>query len=320
MRTTGEGLPEPAIRLAETAPAVPQPVVAAACGTCNRRCRKSRIADEDANLDIPPEIPPAGQIGSPQEEPQAASLAFLDEDPLRNSAKYLRRRHHGRAERPAALGARRRAGRDGSGIKIAALKESAASGETVPARTIEPAGKPGGPPRAQRQAACQSREMSRRRDLFRSPRRAVQGQEAVAQVVMNRVFSGYYPNNVCGVVYQNARRHLACQFTFACEGKDLNKIDEPDMWEQAKSIAKDMLDGKIWLAEVGHATHYHAYWVHPSWVHEMTQALQARRAHFLSAARTGATATPSRYGRCAPKERRKRRPRARRARRARPRN
>jgi spore germination cell wall hydrolase CwlJ-like protein len=97
------------------------------------------------------------------------------------------------------------------------------------------------------------------------------GQQAVAQVVMNRVFSGYYPNDVCGVVYQNSGRHLACQFTFACEGKDLNKVDEPDMWEQAKKIAKDMLDGKIWLTEVGHATHYHAYWVHPSWVHEMTK-------------------------------------------------
>ena len=97
----------------------------------------------------------------------------------------------------------------------------------------------------------------------------LRGQMAVAQVVMNRVFSGFYPNNVCGVVYQNANRHLACQFTFACEGKDLSRIDEPDMWEQAKRIAKDMLDGKIWLAEVGHATHYHAYWVHPSWVHEM---------------------------------------------------
>jgi spore germination cell wall hydrolase CwlJ-like protein len=97
------------------------------------------------------------------------------------------------------------------------------------------------------------------------------GQEAVAQVVMNRVFSGYYPNDVCGVVYQNANRHLRCQFTFACEGKDLSAKDEPDMWEQAKRIARDMLSGKIWLAEVGHATHYHAYWVHPSWVHEMTK-------------------------------------------------
>ena len=106
---------------------------------------------------------------------------------------------------------------------------------------------------------------------FEARGEVMKGQEAVAQVVMNRVFSGRYPHDVCGVVYQNARRHLACQFTFACEGKDLNKIDEPDMWEQAKQIARDMLDGKIWLAEVGHATHYHAYWVHPSWVHEMTR-------------------------------------------------
>ncbi|MGH6671386.1 MAG: cell wall hydrolase [Xanthobacteraceae bacterium] len=97
------------------------------------------------------------------------------------------------------------------------------------------------------------------------------GQEAVAQVVMNRVFSGYYPNNVCGVVYQNASHYLACQFTFACEGRNLHRIDEPVMWAQAKRIASDELDGKIWLADIGHATHYHAYWVHPSWVHEMTR-------------------------------------------------
>jgi hypothetical protein len=43
------------------------------------------------------------------------------------------------------------------------------------------------------------------------------------------------------------------------------------MWVQAKQIAKDTLDGKIWLPDIGHATHYHAYWVRPSWVHEMTK-------------------------------------------------
>jgi spore germination cell wall hydrolase CwlJ-like protein len=94
------------------------------------------------------------------------------------------------------------------------------------------------------------------------------GQIAVAQVVMNRVFSGFYPNSVCGVVYQNADRHNACQFTFACDDvKDT--IDEPDMWEQAKEISHDMIGGKMWLPEIGHSTHYHAYWVHPSWVNEM---------------------------------------------------
>jgi spore germination cell wall hydrolase CwlJ-like protein len=103
---------------------------------------------------------------------------------------------------------------------------------------------------------------------FEARGEAVRGQIAVAQVVMNRVFSGFYPNSVCGVVYQNAHRHLACQFTFACDG--LSKaITEPQAWARATIIAKDTLDGKYWLAEVSKATHYHAYWVRPSWVREM---------------------------------------------------
>lgn len=103
---------------------------------------------------------------------------------------------------------------------------------------------------------------------FESRGEPKRGQIAVAQVVVNRVFSGYYPADVCGTVYQNAQRHLACQFTFACDNvKDV--IREPDMWVQAKEIAADMLDGKLWLTSVGRATHYHAYWVHPSWVREM---------------------------------------------------
>jgi spore germination cell wall hydrolase CwlJ-like protein len=96
----------------------------------------------------------------------------------------------------------------------------------------------------------------------------VRGQIAVAQVVMNRVFSGYYPNDVCGVVYQDAHRHLACQFTFACDGHR-DRVDELDAWMRAREIARDTLDGKFWLADVGKATHYHAYWVHPRWVREM---------------------------------------------------
>jgi spore germination cell wall hydrolase CwlJ-like protein len=98
----------------------------------------------------------------------------------------------------------------------------------------------------------------------------VRGQIAVAQVVMNRVFSGYYPNTVCGVVYQNSHRRLRCQFTFACDGIR-DRITEPDAWDRAKEIARETLDGKLWLADVGKATHYHAYWVHPSWVREMAR-------------------------------------------------
>jgi spore germination cell wall hydrolase CwlJ-like protein len=103
---------------------------------------------------------------------------------------------------------------------------------------------------------------------FEARGEAVRGQIAVAQVVMNRTFSGFYPNTVCGVVYQNKHRHFACQFTFACDNI-ADVVREPDMWDRARKIAKAMLDGQLWLPEVDKSTHYHAYWVRPSWVSEM---------------------------------------------------
>jgi spore germination cell wall hydrolase CwlJ-like protein len=103
---------------------------------------------------------------------------------------------------------------------------------------------------------------------FEARGEAVRGQIAVAQVVLNRAFSGFYPTTVCGVVYQNKNRHFACQFTFACDNV-ADVVREPDMWDRAKKIAKAMLDGRLWLPEVGKSTHYHAYWVRPSWVSEM---------------------------------------------------
>jgi len=103
---------------------------------------------------------------------------------------------------------------------------------------------------------------------FEARSEPVSGQIAVAQVVMNRVFSGFYPNDVCGVIYQNAYRHLACQFTFACDGKS-KAINERGAWARANRIAKQTLDGQLYVAAVGPSTHYHAVYVHPNWVREM---------------------------------------------------
>lgn len=103
---------------------------------------------------------------------------------------------------------------------------------------------------------------------FESRGEPVRGQVAVAQVVMNRVFSGYYPADVCRAVYQNAKRKLACQFTFACDNIP-DVVNEPRLWDQAKQIAADMLDGLLWDEKVGRATHYHARSVRPNWIREM---------------------------------------------------
>ena len=231
------------------------------------------VDDDDFIADQPPEIPAAGERNSAS----LAALSFTDTDPSEDTAQTF----FGDGTMGAPSGLQRWApgaepvpvaGAIDPDVKMAALEGGADGGETLvkkddssllesPADRLKLAGKP-----LAKAEKCLADAV-----YFEARGEPYKGQQAVAQVVMNRVFSGYYPNDVCGVVYQNAGRHLACQFTFACEGKDLNKVDEPDMWEQAKQIAKDMLDGKIWLAEVGHATHYHAYWVHPSWVHEMTK-------------------------------------------------
>ncbi|GLS45531.1 spore germination cell wall hydrolase CwlJ-like protein [Methylobacterium brachythecii] len=91
-----------------------------------------------------------------------------------------------------------------------------------------------------------------------------EGQAAVAQVILNRVKSGLYPSNVCGVVYQNRHRYMGCQFSFACEGKSL-RITDAGSWQTATRIAGAVIEGKTYLSEVGGATHYHADYVRPGW-------------------------------------------------------
>lgn len=108
---------------------------------------------------------------------------------------------------------------------------------------------------------------------FEARSEPIRGQMAVAQVVINRVFSGFYPNDVCGVVYQNANRHLSCQFTFACDGKS-KAITERSHWAVANRIARQTLDGQIYVPEVGKSTHYHAAYVHPNWAHEMRKLVR----------------------------------------------
>lgn len=103
---------------------------------------------------------------------------------------------------------------------------------------------------------------------FEARNEPARGQQAVAQVVLNRVFSPYYPKDVCSVVYQNAHRHLSCQFTFACDGKP-EAISERGAWSRASRIAKQTLSAQVWLPEVNKATHYHAAYVRPNWVRDM---------------------------------------------------
>ena len=99
---------------------------------------------------------------------------------------------------------------------------------------------------------------------FESRGEAYRGQVAVAQVVMNRLRHPLYPKSICGVVYQNANMHNACQFSFACDGIPETIYDKKS-WVQALDIAKQVSAGTLYLPEVANATHYHATYVYPDW-------------------------------------------------------
>ena len=90
-----------------------------------------------------------------------------------------------------------------------------------------------------------------------------EGQEAVAQVVLNRVRDPNYPNTVCGVVFQGAERVTGCQFSFTCDGA-LAQAPVAWAWKRAEAVADRALNGHV-AVKVGTATHYHADYVRPWW-------------------------------------------------------
>lgn len=88
------------------------------------------------------------------------------------------------------------------------------------------------------------------------------GQQAVAQVVLNRVRHPAFPDTVCGVVYQGSERR-GCQFSFACDGS-MARAPSRVWWSRAQKVAAAALAGHV-FAPVGLATHYHTYAVRPAW-------------------------------------------------------
>jgi spore germination cell wall hydrolase CwlJ-like protein len=109
-----------------------------------------------------------------------------------------------------------------------------------------------------RQHACLSQAI-----YFEARGESQRGQIAVAEVIMNRVRSGYYPASVCGVVYQGSHRATGCQFTFTCDGS-LGHRPRGRAWERAQRVATAVMLGYTRPITQG-ATHYHTHAVNPVW-------------------------------------------------------
>lgn len=93
-----------------------------------------------------------------------------------------------------------------------------------------------------------------------------QGQVAVAQVVLNRLFDGRFPNTIRGVVSQ--RNSNTCQFTWVCRvGLRPPRYNED--WQEAIFIARyvyynygfieDFTDGSLYFHHVGGMRRHRTY-------------------------------------------------------------
>ena len=99
---------------------------------------------------------------------------------------------------------------------------------------------------------------------------SIDGQIAVAEVVMNRVADPRYPNTVCEVVKQG-RQHPSgammrnkCQFSWYCDGKH-DRPQNEDLWIDAQMLAYQMVHEDKYRGITEGATHYHATYVKPHW-------------------------------------------------------
>lgn len=99
---------------------------------------------------------------------------------------------------------------------------------------------------------------------FESRGEPLEGQLAVAKVVINRANSGLYPSDYCSVVTQPA------QFSFVRRGVIPDADEGSDAWRRATAIAQIAEDG-LWECQARDALYFHATYVRPKWASAKTQ-------------------------------------------------
>jgi spore germination cell wall hydrolase CwlJ-like protein len=92
------------------------------------------------------------------------------------------------------------------------------------------------------------------------------GQYAVAEVTMNRVASEYYPDTVCGVVYQKRWDYLRKRYVSAFSWTELDSQPAPEgrEWRRALEVAEAVYY-KRYLPRLEGVLHYHSVYIKPSW-------------------------------------------------------
>ena len=114
---------------------------------------------------------------------------------------------------------------------------------------------------------------------------SVEGQAAVAEVVINRSRARGYPQKICQVVYQ--RNSRTCQFTFTCDGSIGRSPVNMTAWARAERIAREVYDGRSKSLLPRTSVNYHANYVRPSWGRRLERVRQIGAHIFYGSALNG---------------------------------
>ena len=94
-----------------------------------------------------------------------------------------------------------------------------------------------------------------------------EGKVAVAQVTINRVASGKFAPDICGVVYQKnvVYDKVICQFSWFCDGSSKVRPIYPAQWKESEEVAKKVVLEGFRLPSMKNALYFHADYVKPQW-------------------------------------------------------
>jgi spore germination cell wall hydrolase CwlJ-like protein len=93
---------------------------------------------------------------------------------------------------------------------------------------------------------------------YESKGEPLEGQLAVAEVILNRTESGRFPRTVCGVLKQRG------QFSFVRGGQLPQPSEGSRAWKTALAVAK-VARGDMWDSKFSDALYFHARYVSPGW-------------------------------------------------------
>ena len=100
------------------------------------------------------------------------------------------------------------------------------------------------------------------------------GQKAIAEVILQRTHDGNYPKTICGVVHEGAKRHTGCQFSYTCDGS-LTRPKNAVAWRRVRELAGNIMQGAVRLGYLtGRATNFHAVDVQPIWAGTLIRTAQ----------------------------------------------